>query len=250
MPETSNMSARAAATSAISEAGAVLMNLFRSPTGLETWFKEPGELLTAADLRSDRAIRDALTASWPAAIVSEEGERPDAETAWLVDPLCGMFPFSRGMDHWGVNIALRVGSQLTVGALSAPSVGETFVADASGVTRNGEPFTLAESTVLLEGSQGPASYPRYSRLRGWRRRVTSTRSARVRTGWCRSAWAASARASSPAATPSTTPPARPSPSSWGSPSPTSTATSSTGARPSCLRWSSGGRRWSTTCSTR
>jgi myo-inositol-1(or 4)-monophosphatase len=166
MPETSNMSARAAATSAISEAGAVLMNLFRSPTGLETWFKEPGELLTAADLRSDRAIRDALTASWPAAIVSEEGERPDAETAWLVDPLCGMFPFSRGMDHWGVNIALRVGSQLTVGALSAPSVGETFVADASGVTRNGEPFTLAsakptlgESTVLLEGSQGHSFVP-------------------------------------------------------------------------------------------
>jgi myo-inositol-1(or 4)-monophosphatase len=202
MPQTSG---RAAATSAISEAGAALMDLFQSPTGLETWFKEPGELLTASDLRLDQAIRDALTAGWPVPIVPEEGERPDAEMVWLVDPLCGTFPFSRGMDHWGVNIALRVGSQLTVGALSAPSVGETFVADASGVTRNGEPFTLAESTVLLEGSQGPASYPRYSRLRGWRRRVTSTRSARVRTGWCRSASVASAWASSPAATPNTTP---------------------------------------------
>ena len=163
MPE---VSARAAATNAISEVGAALMDLFRSPTGLETWFKEPGERLTAADLRSDQAIRDALTAGWPVPIVSEEGERPDAETVWLVDPLCGTFPFSRGMDHWDVNIALRVGSQLTVGALSAPSVGETFVADASGVTRNGEPFTLAsatptlgESTVLLEGSQGHSFVP-------------------------------------------------------------------------------------------
>ena len=26
---------------------------------------------------------------------------------WLIDPLCGTVPYSLGMDHWGINIALR-----------------------------------------------------------------------------------------------------------------------------------------------
>ena len=153
-----------AADSAAESASEVLLARFRADesSALDTFYKSPNALVTDADLSSDRAITEALQAAGaPGRILSEESETTlseDDSLTWLVDPLCGTVPFSTGMDHWGVNIALRRGGELIAASLPLPSLGERLSATiGGGVIRNGKPFTsssprskLSESTVGLE----------------------------------------------------------------------------------------------------
>jgi myo-inositol-1(or 4)-monophosphatase len=166
-----------AADSAAAAASETLLARFRpdSKKPLDTFYKSPNALVTDADLASDRAITDALVrAGAPGRILSEESESSlsdDGSLTWLVDPLCGTVPFSVGMDHWGVNIALRREGDLLAASLPLPSLGERLSATrCGGVFRNGEPFTagsprekLSESTVGLEVDGGDE----------WRRRLAS-----------------------------------------------------------------------------
>lgn len=170
-----------AADSAAESASEVLMARFRpdATEALDTFYKTPNALVTDADLASDRAITEALQASGaPGRILSEESETKlsdDDTLTWLVDPLCGTVPFSTGMDHWGVNIALRQGGDLIAASLPLPSLGERLSATkGGGVMRNRKPFTassprskLSESTVGLE-VDGPEEWrQRLSGDLGW-----------------------------------------------------------------------------------
>jgi len=153
--EAALMAARAAAE--------VLQQRFRSSkdTPLAMWMKSPGALVTDADIASDRAIAGALDAAGaPGRILSEESStvRVGEGLTWLVDPLCGTVPFSTGMGHWGLNIALRHGSELEVGVVSVPPLGEQLTAvRGKGVSRNGKLWSasapgadLSEATVGLD----------------------------------------------------------------------------------------------------
>jgi myo-inositol-1(or 4)-monophosphatase len=153
-----------AADSAATAASEVLMARFRpnSAEALDRFYKSPNALVTDADLAADKAITEALIAAdAPGRILSEESETKlsdDDSLTWLVDPLCGTVPFSTGMDHWGVNIALRKDGDLIAASLPLPSLGERLSAiKANGVIRNGELFTgcspiqkLSESAIGLE----------------------------------------------------------------------------------------------------
>jgi myo-inositol-1(or 4)-monophosphatase len=153
-----------AADSAAESASEVLLARFRAEESdaLDTFYKSPNALVTDADLAADKAILLALQAAGaPGRILSEESETKlsdDDGLTWLVDPLCGTVPFSTGMDHWGVNIALRRGGELIAASLPLPSLGERLSATkGGGALRNGKPFTafsprtkLSESTVGLE----------------------------------------------------------------------------------------------------
>lgn len=153
-----------AADSAAESASEVLLARFRAEDSeaLDTFYKSPNALVTDADLAADRAILQALQAAGaPGRILSEESETTlsdDDSLTWLVDPLCGTVPFSMGMDHWGVNIALRRDGDLVAASLPLPSLGERLSATkGGGVIRNGKPFVgsspgkkLSESTVGLE----------------------------------------------------------------------------------------------------
>jgi myo-inositol-1(or 4)-monophosphatase len=133
-----------------------------SAEALDRFYKSPNALVTDADLAADKAITEALIAAdAPGRILSEESETKlsdDDSLTWLVDPLCGTVPFSTGMDHWGVNIALRKDGDLIAASLPLPSLGERLSAiKANGVIRNGELFTgcspiqkLSESAIGLE----------------------------------------------------------------------------------------------------
>ena len=153
-----------AADSAPTAASEELMARFRpnSAEALDRFYKSPNALVTDADLAADKAITEALIAAdAPGRILSEESETKlsdDDSLTWLVDPLCGTVPFSTGMDHWGVNIALRKDGDLIAASLPLPSLGERLSAiKANGVIRNGELFTgcspiqkLSESAIGLE----------------------------------------------------------------------------------------------------
>ncbi len=145
----------AAAFAAAGAASDVLMARFASGVqNLSSWEKSPGAMVTEADIESDHAIAKALKESGcGGVIISEEsnvdlgrgGIEPDCKVEWLVDPLCGTVPFSTGMNHWGVNIAMRADGELVVGALATPTGGIVLTSEvASGVKVNGENLCVAE----------------------------------------------------------------------------------------------------------
>ena len=146
----------AAAVAASDAASKVLMSRFHAGVrNLESWEKTPGALVTEADIESDRAIAEALKASGcGGVIISEESNvdlgRPDEsddydrKIEWLIDPLCGTVPFSTGMNHWGINIAMRDSGELVLAALAVPTSKTLMTAQVnSGVKLNGEEFTVA-----------------------------------------------------------------------------------------------------------
>lgn len=137
--------------------------------------------VTAADLRSDAAIREGLAAAFPGVyILSEEstsqGPR-DHETFFLVDPLDGTKEFIAHNGEFTVNIALVHRGAPVAGVVFAPALGELwFAAQGLGAWKReaGTPRRLrvaahAPGTPLrVMGSRshaGPA-------LAGWLSRLT------------------------------------------------------------------------------
>ncbi len=146
---------KAAALAAATAASEKLMARFKAgAAGLRRWEKSPGALVTEADIESDRAIADALARSGRGGvIISEESSADlgrasadaDEKIEWLIDPLCGTVPFSSGMDHWGINIAMRRDGELAVSVLATPPSGVVISASlASGVEINGETLLPAD----------------------------------------------------------------------------------------------------------
>ena len=144
-----------AAVAAVGAASDVLMARFNMGVeNLSSWEKSPGALVTEADIESDQAIADALKESGcGGVIISEEsnvvlsggGTGCDRKIEWLVDPLCGTVPFSTGMNHWGVNVAMRSDGELVVGALATPTCGIVLTSEVgSGVKVNGEDLCVSE----------------------------------------------------------------------------------------------------------
>lgn len=145
-----------AALEALDAGSKSLLHRFRGSAGnLKSWDKAPSAPVTEADISSDRAISDVLSASGiGAGILSEESTAGEAKgLVWLVDPLCGTFPYREGMAHWGLNIALRDDRTLELGALAIPSAGEVFAAvRGSGVARNGKRLDPTPPGVPLRRS--------------------------------------------------------------------------------------------------
>ena len=153
-----------AALVAAREAAETLRLRFRQKRGeppLNSWTKDGGGLVTEADIASDQAITQVLKVhNMPGAILSEESYTPagDDGLTWLVDPLCGTVPFSTGLAHWGVSIALRQGGSLELGVLTLPTQQDQLtVVRGHGVSRNGRIWTssspgarLSEVAVALE----------------------------------------------------------------------------------------------------
>ena len=153
-----------ASLAAAREAAETLRLQFRRKRGeppLNSWTKDGGGLVTEADIASDQAITQMLKVhNVPGAILSEESHTPagDDGLTWLVDPLCGTVPFSTGLAHWGVSIALRQGGSLELGVLTLPAQQDQLtVVRGHGVSRNGRIWTssspgarLSEVAVALE----------------------------------------------------------------------------------------------------
>lgn len=151
------------AAGARATAAAILLRRWSGGTPkLETWEKSPGALVTDADMESDAVIAEVLENSGLGGkIVSEETPTVLSEESpieWLVDPLCGTVPFSTGMPHWGVNVAVRRQGVLVASSFATPVSGEALDTVAGVVPRDElgvmevTPLRsrLGESTVGLE----------------------------------------------------------------------------------------------------
>jgi myo-inositol-1(or 4)-monophosphatase len=99
--------------------------------------KEKGraDLVTDADVASQKVIREHLLAAFPAhgflgeEDISSHGRLgPDAPPTWIVDPIDGTTNYVHDFPFYCISIGLMTDGQLTVGAIYDPSKKEMFAA--------------------------------------------------------------------------------------------------------------------------
>ena len=119
------------ARTAAQAGAAVVRTMFGTP--LARMDKSGGDFATEADVAAEKAILDVLHTARPGdAVTGEESGRTgpaEAERRWLVDPLCGTLNYAVHSMLVAVNVALRVGSDLTVAASADPFSEEVFWTD-------------------------------------------------------------------------------------------------------------------------
>ena len=90
------------------EAGRLLRDAYGKVAARE---KGPGDLVTDADLASQRLIARRLGEAFPdhTLLAEEEGVAPDPDRpwCWIVVPLDGTINFAHGFPFWCVSIALE-----------------------------------------------------------------------------------------------------------------------------------------------
>ncbi|QTE02791.1 inositol monophosphatase family protein [Streptomyces cyanogenus] len=130
---------------------------------LDRYEKSAGDFATEADLAAERAVLDVLRAARPEdAVTAEESGRTGAACArrhWLVDPLCGTLNYAVQTMLVGVNVALRVDTDVTAGATADPFAGEVFWTDGerAWVHRDGDDteLTPAAGSALVDVNLDP-----------------------------------------------------------------------------------------------
>ncbi|MDQ7815362.1 MAG: inositol monophosphatase [Patescibacteria group bacterium] len=97
-----------------------------------TWrYKKHSEIVTEADEASNRAIIRTLTMATPEhGILTEESPklRGSKNSYWVVDPLDGTTNYTAHLPLWGISIALVEEGEVTVAAISLPTMKERYFA--------------------------------------------------------------------------------------------------------------------------
>ncbi len=137
----------------------------RGAAVLEEWrakfsVREKGrfDLVTDADLGSQRAVRSFLQGRFPGHdFVGEEenaGEKhltPDAPPTWIVDPLDGTTNYVHDCPMYCVSIGLQVAGEMIVGVVLDPSRPELFsAAKGQGAWLNGRRLKVSTAARLEE----------------------------------------------------------------------------------------------------
>lgn len=117
--------------------------------------KGVSDVVSAADLASDRIISATIRAAFPDhRILSEE----DAQTGtcdysgplWIVDPIDGTANYVRGHPYFGISVAFALDGVVMAGCVHAPALAETFVATKDGgATLNGAPIRTSAPNGLI-----------------------------------------------------------------------------------------------------
>jgi myo-inositol-1(or 4)-monophosphatase len=120
------------AVEAATSAGALLLERVRHGAERSIASKStPTDLVSEADLASERAIRDLLARRRPDdGFVGEEGTHSDGSSglSWVVDPLDGTVNFLFGIPQWCVSVAVRDQQGTIAGAVYDPNRDELFTA--------------------------------------------------------------------------------------------------------------------------
>lgn len=125
--------------------------------------KAPKDLVTDADLASQKAIREILLQGFPDYVFvgEEEGENEppadvqrgdhSAQPCWVVDPLDGTINYVHRLQSFAVSIGLFANGKMRLGVVYDPVSEELFTAiDGGGATCNGHPIHASDCSDLSE----------------------------------------------------------------------------------------------------
>jgi myo-inositol-1(or 4)-monophosphatase len=144
--------ALALAREAAREAGALLLELRRSPAiGIRSK-SSATDLVSEADERAERAIVAAIRKVRPDdALVAEEGSSAHGSSgvSWYVDPLDGTINYLYGIPHWSVSICCADNAGPLAGVVFDPLRDELFsVARGSGAHLGDRRLTVTDKRDL------------------------------------------------------------------------------------------------------
>ena len=125
--------------------------------------KGPKDLVTDADLASQKAIRSMLLEAFDGYVFvgEEEGENEplesvrrgdaDAPPCWVVDPLDGTVNYVHRLQSFAVSIGLYASGRMRLGVIYDPVTGELFTAiDGQGARCNDQPIQVSDCTNIGE----------------------------------------------------------------------------------------------------
>lgn len=131
--------------------------------------KGPNDLVTDADLASEKAIIAILRSAFPEhGILAEESGAHSASGGgyWLVDPLDGTVNYAHQIPFFAVSIAFACGDDVRAGVVLNPVSGELFSAHTgAGAFLNGERIGVSPEPQVAE-SLLATGFP-YERFRGF-----------------------------------------------------------------------------------
>lgn len=117
------------------------------------------DLVTEADLASERFILDALKRQFPShRILSEEAglkEAPDKTHQWFIDPLDGTTNFTHQYPMVAISMGLLIHQKPSIGVIYNPILNELFLAaDGEGASLNGVPIRVSQVGKLEQSLLG------------------------------------------------------------------------------------------------
>lgn len=122
--------------------------------GAEARIKDESyNLVTTADLATEKYIREILSARFPQhTILGEEGRQNVdllSPSLWIVDPIDGTNNYAHGMPHYASSVAFAEGGEVVAGAIYDPERGELFSAYlGGGAYLNGVPISVSSVDSL------------------------------------------------------------------------------------------------------
>lgn len=132
--------------------------------------KSDGSILTEADLAMQKALFQALEASWPAIpFLGEEmsSERQQALLAesnsglWVVDPIDGTSNFSLGIPFYSVSVAFLFNGEVELAVVYDPERDELFSARRGhGACLNEQPLSLQQLNSVTSMTTGMVDFKR------------------------------------------------------------------------------------------
>lgn len=142
-------------------ATAELLSRFRRLEAGDIREKGPGDLVTVADVASERRLAAGLASILRGApVVGEEAVAAEpgllahiaeAEAAWIVDPLDGTANFARGVDRFAIIVALVERSETVAGWIYEPVRQRMAIATlGGGTTLDGAAMRMPPSGSLKE----------------------------------------------------------------------------------------------------
>ena len=144
------------------EAGAILQEY--AARGFQIEYKGRINLVTEADLASERHIKQLIASRYPShrILAEESGAHAPSkdggdEYCWIVDPLDGTTNFSHGFPCYSVSIGVEYRGRSVIGVIYDPNRDELFVAErGAGASCNGRPIRVStveplEKALLVSG---------------------------------------------------------------------------------------------------
>lgn len=133
---------------AVKKAGRELLCRFKKFNRNEIKMKSAHEILTRADLASEKIIIGEIRRNFPEhRILSEEKGKlkGDSDYLWIIDPLDGTTNFSMHHPLWSISAAVTYGDDIILGIIYAPFLGELFVArKGKGAVLNGKKIKVSK----------------------------------------------------------------------------------------------------------
>lgn len=129
--EQSGVNELSVAVEAVKEAARISLEGFQQIQKIS--YKEGEEIVTEFDVKAEQAIRLHIKKYFPEDNIlgEEQGTQENSTSArlWIIDPIDGTVNYSRGIQMYGVSLALAVENQVIAGVVYNPVTHELFTAE-------------------------------------------------------------------------------------------------------------------------